>query len=340
MKRKPLYSRGHRRRSSTEGSPSVEAPLWQDEPVQPSWTAQISAWLRKNTQRYQRGLPAASAVVLMLAVLGGWHWLHPDPHVLSQWDIDNAVKYTLSHTDPPPADTAVAAAAVGPSVVRVEGYLSPEHAAEEAKAEAEAAKKDKNYKPVPLRTPDGRQDMPEATGSGVVIDAKGDILTNLHVIRTTDRWVITFWDGSKSDAELVNAQPENDLAVIRAKVAPDDLKPATLASTGGLNPGDTVVAMGFPFGIGPSVSAGVIAGLKREFVDPDRKDGGNHLTNLIQFDAAVNPGNSGGPLVNRDGEVVGIVTAIFNPTGQHVYAGMSFAVPIENAAKAVGENPF
>ena len=67
---------------------------------------------------------------------------------------------------------------------------------------------------------------------------------------------------------------------------------------------------------------------------------GGHLTNLIQFDAAVNPGNSGGPLVNRDGEVVGIVTAIFNPTGQHVYAGMSFAVPIENAAKAVGENPF
>ena len=276
----------------------------------------------------------------MLVLLGGWHLLHPPPRSLTQWDIDNAVKYTLSHTDPAPADTAVAAATVGPSVVRVEGYLSPEHAAEQAKAEQAAAKKDKNFKPVPLRTPDGRQDMPDSTGSGVVIDAKGDILTNLHVIHTTDRWVITFWDGSKSDAEVVNAQPENDLAVIRAKVAPDDLKPATLASTGGLNPGDTVVAVGFPFGIGPSVSAGVIAGLKREFVDPDRKDGGGHLTNLIQFDAAVNPGNSGGPLVNRDGEVVGIVTAIFNPTGQHVYAGMSFAVPIENAAKAVGENPF
>ena len=81
--------------------------------------------------------------------------------------------------------------------------------------------------------------------------------------------------------------------------------------------------MGFPFGIGPSVSSGVVAGLKREFVDPDRKDQGGHLTNLIQFDAAVNPGNSGGPLVNRDGEVVGIVTAIYNPTGQHVFAGMA-----------------
>ncbi len=274
----------------------------------------------------------------MLALLGGWQLLHPVPRALSQWDIDNAVKYTLSHTDPPPADTAIAAAIVGPSVVRVEGYLSPEHAAEEAKAELLAAKKDKNHKPVPLRSPDGKEDKPDATGSGVVIDTKGDILTNLHVIRSTDRWVVTFWDGSKSEAQVVNVQPENDLAVIKAKSSPDDLKPATLASTGGLSPGDTAVAVGFPFGIGPSVSSGVIAGLKREFVDPDRKEGGR-LTNLIQFDAAVNPGNSGGPLVNRDGEVVGIVTAIFNPTGQRVFAGVAFAVPIENAAKAVGDNP-
>ena len=94
--------------------------------------------------------------------------------------------------------------------------------------------------------------------------------------------------------------------------------------------------MGFPFGIGPSVSSGVVAGLKREFVDPDRQGSSRKMTNLIQFDAAVNPGNSGGPLVNRDGEVVGIVTAIYNPTGQHVFAGMAFAVPIENAARGGG----
>jgi serine protease DegQ len=283
-------------------------------------------------------LPAVAAAFAVLALLGGWQLLHPAPRVLSQWDIDNAVKYTLSHTDPPPADTAIAAATVGPSVVRVEGYLSPEHAAEEAKAEQLAAKKDKSIKPIPLRSPDGKDNKPDATGSGVVIDNKGDILTNLHVIRSTDRWVVTFWDGSKSDAQVVNVQPENDLAVIKAKNSPDDLKPATLASTAGLNPGDTVVAVGFPFGIGPSVSSGVISGLKREFVDPDRKEGGR-LTNLIQFDAAANPGNSGGPLVNRDGEVIGIVTAIFNPTGQRVFAGMGFAVPIENAARAVGDNP-
>ena len=178
---------------------------------------------------------------------------------------------------------------------------------------------------------------PDTTGSGVVIDDKGDILTNLHVISSTDRWVVTFADGSKSDARVVNVQPENDLAIIRANTSPDDLKPATLASTRDLNPGDMVTAVGFPFGIGPSVSSGVVSGLKREFYDEDSKKG--RLTNLIQFDAAVNPGNSGGPLVNRDGEVVGIVTALYNPTGQHVFAGMGFAVPIENAAKAVGENP-
>ncbi len=303
----------------------------------------LSARCKKFAKRHERSLPAGIAAFALLAMFGGWQILHPTPHALSQWDIDNAVKYTLSHTDPPPADTTIAAATVAPSVVRVEGYLSPEHAAEEAKAEQAAAKKegkkDGRSKSRPLRTPDGKEDMPDATGSGVVIDDKGDILTNLHVIRTTDRWVVTFWDGSKSDAEVVNVQPENDLAVIRAKTAPDDLKPATLASTAGLNPGDTVVAVGFPFGLGPSVSAGVVSGLKRAFVDPDREDQGARLSNLIQFDAAVNPGNSGGPLVDRNGEVVGIVTALFNPTGQHVFAGMGFAVPIENAAKAVGNNP-
>jgi S1-C subfamily serine protease len=250
----------------------------------------------------------------------------------------------MDHTPPGPAETTVAAATVAPSVVRVDGYLSPEHAAQAAKAALADAKKN-HLKPLQVppqpqaKAADGKDTHPDSTGSGVVIDDKGDILTNLHVIHSTDRWVITFFDGSTSDAEVVNVQPENDLAVIRAKTSPDDLKPATLASTAGLYPGDTVVAVGFPFGIGPSVSSGVVAGLKREFDDPDDKDTPN-LKNLIQFTAAVNPGNSGGPLVNRDGEVVGIVTAIYNPTGQRVFAGMAFAVPIENAAKAVGTNPF
>src|SRR4030095_14008723 len=101
--------------------------------------------------------------------------------------------------------------------------------------------------------------------------------------------------------------------------------------------GDEVLAVGFPFGIGPSASAGVVSGMQREYRSPQGK---HVLTNLIQFDAAANPGNSGGPLVTTDGEVVEIVTAILNPTEQSVFIGIGFAVPIENAAAAVGISPF
>ena len=98
-----------------------------------------------------------------------------------------------------------------------------------------------------------------------------------------------------------------------------------------------VIAVGFPFGIGPSVSSGIVSGLRREYRSADGK---RKLTNLIQFDAAANPGNSGGPLVTADGEVVGIVTAILNPGDSAVFIGIGFAVPIENAAAAVGLTPF
>ncbi len=345
LKQKALYSRANRRRSAGRAEGPAHDGLPYDElPEGPGLGKQFTQWIRKFAARHERSLPAALAVLLVLALWGGWQFLQPAAQRLSQWDIDNAVKYTLSHTPPGPADTTIAANEIAPSVVRVDGYLSPEHAAAAAKAEAAAERKNGHAVPRPAAptTPDGKDQHPDSTGSGVVIDEKGDILTNLHVIHSTDRWVITFADGSTSDAIVVSVQPENDLAVIRAQKTPDEIKPATLASTRDLNPGDTVVAVGFPFGIGPSVSSGVVAGLKRAFVDPDQKpgdEGGGKLTNLIQFDAAVNPGNSGGPLVNRDGEVVGIVTAIYNPTGQRVFAGMAFAVPIENAASAVGTNP-
>jgi S1-C subfamily serine protease len=175
------------------------------------------------------------------------------------------------------------------------------------------------------------------TGSGVVILDTGVILTNLHVVTGARRLQVVFADGTESEAAVVRTQPEHDLAVIRAATVPDDLTAATLASTRDLAPGDEVVAVGFPFGIGPSVTAGVVSGLRREFRSPE---GERVLTNLIQFDAAANPGSSGGPLVTTDGNVVGIVTAILNPHSQGVFAGIAFAVPIENAATAVGLPPF
>ena len=174
-------------------------------------------------------------------------------------------------------------------------------------------------------------------GTGVIIVDSGIILTNLHVVYGARRIHVTFADGLDAEAEVVGTRPEHDLAVLQAKSLPDDIMPATMRSTNGLQPGDAVVAVGFPFGIGPSVSSGVISGLKRDYVSPEGK---RLLTNLIQFDAAVNPGNSGGPLVTLDGEVVGIVTGLLNPTEQRVFVGIGFAVPIENAASAAGLSPF
>src|SRR6185437_6824510 len=304
------------------------------------------------------------SVLIALTIVGAHAWLFPPPRALTQHDIDGAVLYTMAHTPRGPADTTVAAAIIAPDVVEVEGFLSPQHAAELAAKEAKESKGAKGAQgghapsvPVPQEGPDKAspapkpgplpdhplpnahpdEPEPDAIGSGVVMDQSGKILTALHVVSGTDLYVVVFADGSHSDAEMVGAQPENDLAVLQPKHLPDELQPATLASTAGLRPGDKVVATGFPFGIGPSVSAGVVSGLKREFIDPDNDK--IKLTNLIQFDAAVNPGNSGGPLVNRDGEVVGIVTAIVNPSGAHVFAGIGFAVPIENAARAIGDNP-
>jgi len=181
----------------------------------------------------------------------------------------------------------------------------------------------------------GKQDIQR--GTGVVIVESGIILTNLHVVNGMRRIHVTFSDGTDAEAEVIGQRAEQDLAVLQAKTLPDDIMPATMRSTAGLRPGDEVVAVGFPFGIGPSASAGVISGLKRDYVSPEGK---RVLSNLIQFDAAVNPGNSGGPLVTLEGEVIGIVTGLLNPTEQRVFIGIGFAVPIENAAAAIGLSPF
>jgi S1-C subfamily serine protease len=157
------------------------------------------------------------------------------------------------------------------------------------------------------------------------------------VVAGAERVQVVFFDGLVSDAAVIALQPENDLAVLQAMTIPDDLVPATLRSTADLAMGDKVIAVGFPFGLGPSVSSGIVSGLKREYQSPEGK---RLLTNLIQFDAAANPGNSGGPLVTMDGAVVGIVTGILNPTVLRVFIGIGFAVPIENAATAAGTPPF
>jgi len=177
--------------------------------------------------------------------------------------------------------------------------------------------------------------LQRSSGSGVVIVNRGKILTSLHVVAGAGRIRVTFADGLQSDATIVSEHPENDIAVLQAVTVPDDLAAASMRPKADLKPGDMVVAVGFPFGIGPSVTAGVVSGLKRQF----RTTSGDPLSNLIQFDAAVNPGSSGGPLLNAAGEVVGIVTAMLDP-GSGGFAGIGFAVPIETASGAAGTAPF
>jgi S1-C subfamily serine protease len=260
--------------------------------------------------RYERPLLVTAGAVVGLLLVGLHAAMTPTPREITQREIDAAVLHTLE-TKPLPSAAARAYDVIRSSVVRVRGLG---HHGRDEDADTETG-----------------------VGSGVVIVDKGIILTNLHVVAGVKRVKVVFADGLESDASIVALQPEHDLAVLQAATIPDDLIPATMRSTKDLALGDEVIAVGFPFGIGPSVSAGVVSGLRREFQSPEGK---RLLTNLIQFDAAANPGSSGGPLVTTDGAVVGIVTAILNPNAQRVFVGIGFAVPIENAAAAVGIHPF
>ena len=285
--------------------------------------------------------PAAGVLAGALLVLGLQGGLGTQPRQLTQEDIDTAVLNTLE-TQQLPSPAARAAAAIGPSVVRVQAF-GPEEVEEKAendnpKGRAKPPQKDAKdaRKDAQKSIPDEPKEVQKGVGTGVVIKDSGLILTNLHVVSGAKRLLVVFADGSESEVSITGARPEHDLAVLQATTLPDDLQPATLRSTGDLREGDGVVAVGFPFDIGPSVTAGVISGFGREY----RSTSGERLlTNLIQFDAAANPGSSGGPLVTMDGEVVGIVTAILNPNNQRSFVGIGFAVPIENAAAAVGVPP-
>jgi len=167
-------------------------------------------------------------------------------------------------------------------------------------------------------------------GSGVVINADGLILTSNHVVDGSGQISVTFADGTKSSATIVQADPTIDIAVLQADTLPQVVVPAVLG--GGQRIGDPVYALGNPLGLGGSFSAGVISGLDRTLPLP----AGRELSQLIQFDAAVNPGSSGGPLVDANAAVVGIVTAIANPTGEDFFSGIGFAVPIATAGAAAG----
>ncbi len=185
--------------------------------------------------------------------------------------------------------------------------------------------------------PDTTDEDDDGLGSGVVVSLAGDILTSLHVVDGATAIELTFADGSTSPGEIVGEQPENDIAVLRALEPPPTMVPATLGNPGAVTQGSEAYALGSPFGLHGSVSAGVISGLDRSFTMPGS---GQTLTGLFQIDAAVNPGNSGGALVDRDGRLIGIVTALVNPTQDDVFIGIGLAVPIDVAGGAAGLLPY
>jgi S1-C subfamily serine protease len=306
MKKVPLYSRSPRAAEPAADLPAVAAAS----AALGTRRARVAAALT----RHERRLWALALIVLAAAFWWG-NPMRPTRPPLTMEQIDAAMRQSIE--DKPLVSPASRAyESIIPSVVRVVGLMT----------EGDDGKDDKEHGTVE-----------RGVGSGVVIIDNGTILTNLHVVNGAKKIRVTFFDGSESEAVVLNTQPENDLAVLRARTIPDDLEAATMRSTADLSSGDEVIAVGYPFGIGPSVSSGIVSGLKRQFRSPD---GQQMLTNLIQFDAAANPGNSGGPLVTMDGEVVGIVTAILNPNRQRVFIGIGFAVPIENAAAAAGMPPF
>jgi S1-C subfamily serine protease len=300
MRRSALYSSSSQPHRLPDAHILPPAP-----PMQPSRLAA----LRKVSLHDPRLLWSAIGLLTLLLCLSLGLALRPGPPRLTQKIIDSAVLKTLE-TAELPSPAARAYEAIFPSVVQVVGYV---------------------------KSKDGREDVQHGVGTGVVIVDKGIILTNLHVVQSAQSIKVIFSDGLESTASITGVQPENDLAVLQAHKIPDDMIAATMRSTADLAVGAQVLAVGFPFGIGPSASAGVVSGLQRTFRSPEGKQ---QMTNLIQFDAAANPGNSGGPLVTMDGEVVGIVTAIFNPSAQRTFIGIGFAVPIENAAVAAGMPPF
>ena len=337
-KRQVLYS-GSRRPTDNGSAPAHEAAQGA---APPALNAASEASPVRAYALSRRGLLTLfGGIGIALLVALAYQGSQPGPTPLTQEQIDAAVLHTLE-TKALPARAAKAAEMVRPTIVRVNSFAEPAAAAAKEKPNEGAKRPPRKFDAGPSAKPGQKSSAPEgleqaSLGTGVVIVDDGTILTNLHVVYGAKRLTVTFHDGSESAADLVSVHPENDLAVIKAQKIPDDQPAATLGSASRLKPGDEVVAVGFPFGMGPSVSYGVVSGLNREFRSPEGK---RLLTRLIQFDAAANFGNSGGPLVTMQGDVVGIVTAIMNPTEAGTFIGIGFAVTIAAAGRAVGMHPF
>jgi S1-C subfamily serine protease len=264
--------------------------------------------LRRIRARARSAAPFAAGVFAALLALLLYNILIPGPPQLTAREVHDTVVQALASATPAPPFSTRVYQVIQPSLVLIQ-----------------------------TQEPGAGGKVEHGVGSGVVVDDRGDILTSLHVVANASDIQLTFADGTEATAQVVARQPENDIAVLRASRLPEQLIPATLGNPNAMRVGDEAFVVGHPLGLYGSMSAGVISGFDRSFQPPDRA---LPLQGLIQIDAVVNPGNSGGPLLNRYGQVVGIVTGLVNPTKQEVFIGIGFAVPITVAGGAAGLPPY
>lgn len=274
--------------------------------------ALLMALWRQRLQRFyiwaRKALPFAAGMFAAFGALLLYHWLFPAPPPLTNRQLNDTIAQALASATPPPSFSAQVYQTIRPSLV----FIETDYKAEDGEAD-------------------------QAIGSGVVVDDQGHILTSLHVVENAVSIQVIFADGTESSAQVIATQPDHDIAVLQAGQLPAQLVPATLGNPRAMRVGDEAFVVGHPLGLYGSMSAGVISGFDRSFTPPN---GDRKLHDLIQIDAAVNPGNSGGPLLNRQGHVIGIVAALVNPTKQDVFIGIGFAVPINVAVGAVGTPPY
>jgi len=174
--------------------------------------------------------------------------------------------------------------------------------------------------------------VPTGEGTGFIVDGDGTVLTNFHVIDGADKVSVTLMDGTVVDAKVIGSDASSDIAVLHADIPSDRAVVATLGDSDAVQPGQLAVAIGTPFGLDHTITAGIVSAVGREF---GTTPGGRPARNLIQTDAPINPGNSGGPLFNAAGEVIGVTTSIESPVRGSV--GIGFAVPVNRARSVLAQ---
>ncbi len=259
-------------------------------------------------ERRFRPLVASAVALVVCVVLAVALWRSSDtgPPAPTRSEVDRAVQRGIDKARQDdrnaPPDAATAYRTIAPSLVTVT-----------ARGSAAAG-----------------QSQPVSVGAGVVVNAAGAVLTALHVVEDSTSIEVLFADGTQAAGHVLSSQASSDIAVLLVDRLPEPLVPAVMG--GGPQVGDAVFPVGNPLGLRGTLTAGVVSAVDRQI----RTDTGRTLTGLIQFDAAVNPGNSGGPLLDRNGRVVGIVTSLANPSKQPYFVGIGFAVPIGTASGVAG----